>query len=114
MKGVAFPSTRHEPRINVNLPATLQFGWKDSEQLGASIMDISTQGLRARCSSPLRNGLEVKVVLASAPDDAKSYRVAWVRDLSSSVHSFDIGFELDADPHGADLSTMYPSLAKHD
>jgi hypothetical protein len=103
----SFSSPRHEPRIRVDLPATLRFGWKNCEQIKASILDMSTQGLRARCPAPLRNGLDVEVVMANAPDDAKSYRVTWVRDSSSSEHSFDIGLQLRAGPHAQDTSTVY-------
>ena len=107
MKAPVFSPPRHEPRIRVDLPASLRFGWKNCEQINASILDMSTQGLRARCSAPLRNGLEVEVVLANAPGDAKSYRVTWVRDSSSSDHSFDIGLQLKAGPHGEDTSKLY-------
>ena len=45
--------------------------------------------------------MEVKVILESAPDDVKVYRVVWVREAESSEHGFDIGLELKPCQPGA-------------
>jgi hypothetical protein len=87
---------RNGPRIYVDLPVTLRFGWKWSEEIVASAVDISSQGMRVRCHSPLRLGLDVEAILAGAPDGAKYYRVVWVRDSASTTHAFDIGFVLNS------------------
>ena len=71
---------RNGPRIHVDLPVRLRFGWKWSEEIGASAVDISSQGMRVRCRAPLRLGLDVEAILAGAPDGPKFYRVVWVRD----------------------------------
>jgi len=43
---------------------------------------------------PLRLGMEVEVILESASDDVKVYRVVWVRKAESSEHGYHIGLEL--------------------
>lgn len=88
---------RNEPRIHVDLPVRLRFGWKWSEEIGASAVDISSKGMRVRCHAPLRLGLNVEAVLAGEPDGAKYYRVVWVSDSASVPHSFDIGFALNSE-----------------
>jgi hypothetical protein len=75
-----FSVPRHDPRIHVGLPVRMRFGWKGTEELVASVMDISERGLCVRCHAPLRLGLEVEVVFEGTPDKANSYHVVWVRD----------------------------------
>ncbi len=94
MDPAKYPVSRTDPRIHVGLPVRLQFGWKESEELKASIVDISERGLHVRCRAPLRQGLEVKAIFDYAPDDAKVYSVVWVREAQSSEPAFEIGLEL--------------------
>jgi hypothetical protein len=101
MKVSGFSSTRTGPRIHVGLPVLLRSGWEDSEEAKASIVDISERGLSVHWHGPLRLGMEVKVILESAPDDVKVYRVVWVREAESSEHGFDIGLELKPHQPGA-------------
>ncbi len=89
-----FSVPRTDPRIRVGLPVRLRFGWKESEETRASIIDVSERGLRVCCHAPLRMGMEVKAIFEDSPDDAKLYIVVWVRDSESSAHAFDIGLEL--------------------
>jgi hypothetical protein len=94
MKTCGFSDARAGPRIRVRLPLRLRFGWKDSEEVKASSLDMSERGLCVRHGAPLRWGIEVKAILESTPDDVKVYRVVWVREAESSTHGFDIGLEL--------------------
>lgn len=94
MKNTHFSSPRHHPRIRVDLPVQLRFGWKGSETLEGTVIDISEQGLGVRCRAPLRMGTEVKVVIGGDPNEARTYRITWVRDSTSAPHAFDIGLEL--------------------
>ncbi|MBZ5560993.1 MAG: PilZ domain-containing protein [Acidobacteriia bacterium] len=89
-----FSVPRTDPRIRVGLPVRLRFGWKESEETRASIIDVSERGLRVCCHAPLRMGMEVKAIFEDSPDDAKLYTVVWVRDSESPEHAFDIGLEL--------------------
>ena len=54
MKNAAFTIPRSEPRIHINLPVRLRFGWKWSEEITAEATEISAQGMRVRWNSPLR------------------------------------------------------------
>ena len=100
MRNPAFAIPRNEPRIRVDVPVRLRFGWKWSEEIGAEAIDISNQGMCVRCRAPLRLGLDVEAVLAGRMDDAKYYRVVWVRDSASTPHAFDIGFALNSEVSG--------------
>ena len=97
MRNPAFAIPRNEPRIRVDLPVRLRFGWKWWEEIGAEAIDISTRGMCVRCHAPLRLGLDVEAVLAGGTEDAKYYRVVWVRDSASTPHAFDIGFALNSE-----------------
>lgn len=88
--------SRQLPRINVDLPARLRFGWNGSEEVAASIVNMSECGFCVRCHSPLRNGLEVEVILLNASDPPKTYRVAWVRETALPPKAFSIGMALKA------------------
>ena len=94
MKTSGSSNPRSAPRIRVGLPVRLRFGWGDSEEAKASIVNISERGMSVRWHSPLRLGMEVKAILETASDDAMVYRVVWVREAESSPHGFDIGLEL--------------------
>jgi hypothetical protein len=94
MNTSGFSHRRSSPRIRVGLALRLRFGWKDSEEVKASIVNMSERGLCVRSRAPLRLGIEVKAILESTPDDVKVYRVLWVREAESSEHGFDIGLEL--------------------
>ena len=87
---------RSEPRMHLGLPVLLRFGWRNSEEAKASIINISERGMSVQCHGPFRLGMEVEAILESAPDDAKVYRVVWVRQAESSEHGYDIGFEMCA------------------
>ncbi len=89
-----FSVPRTDPRIHAGLPVKLRFGWKESEEITASIVDISERGLHVCCNHPLRIKMEVQAIVEGSPDDAKLYTVVWVRDSASSEHAFDIGLEL--------------------
>ena len=95
MKSPAFAIPRSEPRIHVNLPVRLRFGWKWSEEITAEATEISAQGMRVRWNSPLRLGLDVEAALAGGTEKAKCYRVIWVRDADSEPHVFEMGFALN-------------------
>ncbi len=96
--------SRQHPRINVDLPARLRFGWNGSEEVVASIVNMSECGLCVHCHSPLRNGLEVEVILRDAQDPPKVYRVAWVRETALAPKDFSIGMALKtAEPSGTAL-----------
>ena len=94
MNTCGFSDRRIGPRIRVGLPLRLRFGWRDSGDVKASMVDISERGLRVREHAPLRFGTEVKVIPESTPDDAKVYRVVWMRQAESSAPRYDIGLEL--------------------
>jgi len=94
MKPSRFSVPRAGPRIHVGSSVRLRFGWKDSEEAKASIVDMSERGLCVRWHAPLRMGMEVKAIFENAQDDAKLYTVVWVRAAESSEHGFDIGLEL--------------------
>jgi len=94
MKTSEFSNPRSDPRIHVGWPVRLRFGWKDSEEATASIVDISERGMCVHWHGPLRLGMEVEVILESASDDVKVYRVVWVRKAESSEHGYHIGLEL--------------------
>ncbi len=95
MKTSGFSDRRTDPRIRVGLPLRLRFmGWKDSEEVKASIVDMSERGLYVRQHAPLRWGMKVRAFLEGTPDDVKVYRVVWVRESESSERGFDIGLEL--------------------
>lgn len=94
MKEPGSTHPRNDPRIYVGLPVEMKFGWKGCESLSASVVDISEQGLRVRCPSPLRLGLEVEVVFEKDAENAKTYRVVWVRDAQTTPHAFEIGLTL--------------------
>ncbi len=94
MKNPAFSIPRNDPRIYVDLPVRLRFGWKWSEEMDATVVDISDRGLCVRGHAPLRLGLEVAVILAGDEDNAKHYTVLWVRDSVSKPHAVDIGLQL--------------------
>lgn len=85
---------RTGPRIRVGFPVRLRFGWNDSEEIRASVVDVSERGLCVRWHAPLRLGMEVKAILEGASDEVKVYRVAWVCEAEFSEHGFDIGLEL--------------------
>ena len=97
MRNPTYAVPRNQPRIHVDLPVRLRFGWKWSEEIGAEAIDISTQGMRVRCHAPLRLGLDVEAVLPGGTDETKYYRVVWVRDSASAPHAFDIGFALNSE-----------------
>jgi hypothetical protein len=94
MKTSGFLDRRTGPRIRVGLPLRLRFGWKESEEVKASSLDMSERGLCVRQCAPLRGGIEVKAIFESTPDDVKVYRVAWVREAESFERAFDVGLEL--------------------
>lgn len=97
MRNPAYEIQRNEPRIHVDLPVRLRFGWKWSEEIGGEALDISAKGMRVRCHAPLRLGLDVEAILSGGPKDAKYYRVVWVRDSASTPNAFDIGCALNAE-----------------
>ncbi len=94
MKSPEFSVPRHDPRIHVGLPVRMRFGWKGSEEIEASIIDISERGLHVRCHAPLLLGSEVEVVFEGAADKAKPYHVVWVRETESTQQIFEIGLQL--------------------
>ncbi len=96
MNPTRFSVPRTDPRIHVGLPVRLRFGWKESEEVSASIVDISERGLCVCCHAALRMGTEVKAIFEGTPDEGKLYIVVWVRDSQSSEHAFDVGLELRA------------------
>ena len=95
MNNPVISNPRTEPRIRVRLPVRLQFGWKGSEEVSATTIDISERGMSVHCQCPVRLGMEVKAILESAPDDVKVYHVVWLTEAESSEHSFDVGLELE-------------------
>ena len=94
MNSSGFSIARSGPRIRVGVPGRLRFGWKQSEETKASIVDISERGMSVHCQGPLRLGMEVKAVLESAPDDVKVYRVVWSHEAEFLRHGFNVGLEL--------------------
>ena len=94
MNSSGFSIPRTEPRIRVRLPVRLQFGWKGSEEVRATTIDISERGISVHCQAPLRLGMEVKAILESAPDEVKVYHVVWFREAESSEQGFNAGLEL--------------------
>ncbi len=94
MKISDISNLRSGPRIRVDLPVRLRFGWRDSEEARASIINISEHGLCAHWHGPLQLGMEVKAILERAPYDVMVYRVVWVREAESSGHGYEIGLEL--------------------
>jgi hypothetical protein len=94
MKTFGFSDVRAGPRIRVALPVRLRFGWNNSQEVNASSLDMSERGLCVRQRAPLREGIEVKAIFESTPDDVKVYRVVWVHEAKSFERAFDIGLEL--------------------
>ena len=76
------------------LPVRLRFGWQNSEETTAAIVDMFTRGISVHCEAPLRLGMEVTAVLESAPDDLKVYRVVGYCEAESSDHGFNVGVAL--------------------
>jgi len=77
MNSSGFSIPRTEPGIRVGVLGDCEFGWNNSHEKRATIVDISDRGMCVRCQGPLRLGMEVKATLESAPDDFKVYRVVW-------------------------------------
>ncbi len=89
-----FTNLRSGARIRVDLPVRLRFGWRDSEEAQATIVNISEHGLSVHWHGPLQLGMEVKAILERAPGSVMVYRVVWVREVESSGHGYEIGLEL--------------------
>ncbi len=94
MEPTRFSVPRTDPRIHVGLPVLLRFGWKESEEMKASIVDVSERGLHVCCNRALRAGMAVKAIFEDAPDEVKQYTVVWVRDAGPHGVVFHIGLEL--------------------
>jgi hypothetical protein len=95
MNNLSLSIPRTEPRIHVRLPGGLRFGWKHSDEITATIVDISERGMSVHCQGPLRLGMEVKAILESAPDGVKVYHVVSYHEAESSHHGFNAGLELN-------------------
>jgi hypothetical protein len=76
------------------LPVRLQFGWQNSEETTATIVDIFALGISVHCEAPLLLGMEVTAVLEGAPDDLKVYRVVGYCEAESADHGFNVGVAL--------------------
>jgi hypothetical protein len=85
---------RSEERIEISLPVTLRTGWGGSVVTQASTVDLSARGMRLRANIPLRLGQGLLAIVSEDTEQAKTYRVVWVRQIDPGHSSYEAGLEV--------------------